>query len=430
MNSNLFKTIFILGVVFVFTTPIGGTLLFSDSSGIGLAFADDKGKKGKKDKDPLKGNKRLREAVRALQTDVANIELTPGPQGEQGVPGPTSEPGPQGEQGIQGETGTDGADGADGATGATGPQGETGAIGSQGEQGAQGIQGVAGATGADGATGPQGEQGETGESGQDTADGVYINKASITSRTDTTFTVTLLGPSLAPAGATPVVAMGINSSLNVNVVAVNQVTAEFNNVGTDGGTFLISLSNSQGTAEVDFTVAEQGQTGITGYEVVTTSSVVPAGLAAEIHASCPDGKSPMGGGFYDSSRSLTVNGSGPLNNDWSALFTNATVTDTTPSVYAICADVYTSLLHSGGNWEQATSDAGWSARQNHQSLIHDGKMWVLGGTDGPNNTGVKNDVWSSTDGITWTQVTASAACRSILSSSPIIWRQNVGYRRS
>jgi len=32
-------------------------------------------------------------------------------------------------------------------------------------------------------------------------------------------------------------------------------------------------------------------------------------------------------------------------------------------------------------------------------------MWVIGGAD---MNGAKNDVWSSADGITWTQATASA----------------------
>jgi hypothetical protein len=32
-------------------------------------------------------------------------------------------------------------------------------------------------------------------------------------------------------------------------------------------------------------------------------------------------------------------------------------------------------------------------------------MWVIGGA---NMNGAKNDVWSSADGITWTQATASA----------------------
>lgn len=56
-------------------------------------------------------------------------------------------------------------------------------------------------------------------------------------------------------------------------------------------------------------------------------------------------------------------------------------------------------------WTQATANAGWSARNGHASITFDGKIWVLGGYDGT----YKNDVWYSTDGVTWTQATASAA---------------------
>lgn len=53
----------------------------------------------------------------------ANIQLTPGPQGEQGPKGDT------GAQGIQGETGSQGPKGDTGAQGETGPKGDTGANG-------------------------------------------------------------------------------------------------------------------------------------------------------------------------------------------------------------------------------------------------------------------------------------------------------------
>jgi hypothetical protein len=39
----------------------------------------------------------------------------------------------------------------------------------------------------------------------------------------------------------------------------------------------------------------------------------------------------------------------------------------------------------------------------HSSLEYEGKIWMIGGTDGNN---IYNDVWSSTDGISWTLVTS------------------------
>ena len=59
----------------------------------------------------------------------------------------------------------------------------------------------------------------------------------------------------------------------------------------------------------------------------------------------------------------------------------------------------------GITWHQETASAAFSARWDHQSVVFDGKLWVIGGYDGRR----LNDVWSSSDGITWDQETASAA---------------------
>ena len=63
----------------------------------------------------------------------------------------------------------------------------------------------------------------------------------------------------------------------------------------------------------------------------------------------------------------------------------------------------------GINWVQRTANASFSARKNHQVVsFNDGsgdKLWLIGGNDGS----LKNDVWSSSDGINWVQQTASAA---------------------
>ena len=59
------------------------------------------------------------------------------------------------------------------------------------------------------------------------------------------------------------------------------------------------------------------------------------------------------------------------------------------------------------SWQQATPAAPWTARQGHECLAYDGKLWVLGGL-APWPTSV-NDVWSSGNGTNWTQVTPHAA---------------------
>lgn len=68
----------------------------------------------------------LQQLVRGLQTQIDDIELLPGPQGEQGIPGEQGLPGLQGEQGFAGEQG---AQGEIGPQGEQGPQGEVGPAG-------------------------------------------------------------------------------------------------------------------------------------------------------------------------------------------------------------------------------------------------------------------------------------------------------------
>jgi len=62
----------------------------------------------------------------------------------------------------------------------------------------------------------------------------------------------------------------------------------------------------------------------------------------------------------------------------------------------------------GKTWTQATAKAGWSVRAYSQVVVFNNKMWLFGG-DYNNGGTVYNDVWSSSDGATWTQVTAAAS---------------------
>ena len=67
-------------------------------------------------------------------------------------------------------------------------------------------------------------------------------------------------------------------------------------------------------------------------------------------------------------------------------------------------DVWSSL--DGKNWSLVTGSADWTARGLHQALVHNGRMYVLGG--GQDGVGPRNDVWSSLDGKNWSLVTGSA----------------------
>ncbi len=64
-------------------------------------------------------------------------------------------------------------------------------------------------------------------------------------------------------------------------------------------------------------------------------------------------------------------------------------------------------------WQQATANAPWGQRNLHVTMVHDGKIWVMGGQTVPQFVpdvpeAFYNDVWSSTDGVNWTQVTSHA----------------------
>ena len=67
-------------------------------------------------------------------------------------------------------------------------------------------------------------------------------------------------------------------------------------------------------------------------------------------------------------------------------------------------DVWSSA--DGKNWSQETAHADWTLREGHQAVSHNGRLYVLGGRD--NNYNYLNDVWSSADGKNWSQETNNA----------------------
>lgn len=65
----------------------------------------------------------------------------------------------------------------------------------------------------------------------------------------------------------------------------------------------------------------------------------------------------------------------------------------------------------GTHWDAATMEAGWSARIASAAVVYKDRMWILGGTENyyfGDEKSLKNDVWSSADGRTWTRHTESA----------------------
>ncbi len=74
-------------------------------------------------------------------------------------------------------------------------------------------------------------------------------------------------------------------------------------------------------------------------------------------------------------------------------------------------DVWSSL--DGINWTQTTSNAPWAGKSNFASISFNNKIWIFGGNQMTNPlTGLcctgTNDVWSSLDGINWNLETSTA----------------------
>lgn len=65
----------------------------------------------------------------------------------------------------------------------------------------------------------------------------------------------------------------------------------------------------------------------------------------------------------------------------------------------------------GAEWKQQTASAGWSPRMAAGVVAFKDKMWLMGGNEKyyyGTDADLRNDVWSSADGIAWTQATDKA----------------------
>lgn len=125
MTTALKRSVLIFGITFLFLfVQLGAGLVLNDPAFTSLAFAKD----NDKDKDSDKGKKKglrhivttLQQQIADLQSQIDNIQLTPGPVGPPGadgtngtdgingvgVQGPPGEQGPQGDVGPQGPAGT------------------------------------------------------------------------------------------------------------------------------------------------------------------------------------------------------------------------------------------------------------------------------------------------------------------------------------
>ena len=80
------------------------------------------------------------------------------------------------------------------------------------------------------------------------------------------------------------------------------------------------------------------------------------------------------------------------------------------------------ILADTASWSEATSDASWSARYAHSSVVFDNKIWVLGGSSSGSNT---SDVWYSSNGINWARATTDADWEARSSQSSVVFGNKI-----
>jgi len=69
-------------------------------------------------------------------------------------------------------------------------------------------------------------------------------------------------------------------------------------------------------------------------------------------------------------------------------------------------DVWSSV--DGNIWTVVNASVAWETRYRFSSIVYDDKMWVLGGAKNPGDAKLLDDVWYSTDGNIWYEVTGAA----------------------
>ena len=101
--------------------------------------------------------------------------------------------------------------------------------------------------------------------------------------------------------------------------------------------------------------------------------------------------------------------------DWTTAFLTAN---------ASRSDVWSTL--DGKRWTQVTAEAPWVGRFGHCLTVFKGKLWLIGGYHRESETAgenyLLNDVWRSSDGLHWTSITQQAPW------TPRYYHQTVAFR--
>jgi N-acetylneuraminic acid mutarotase len=83
-------------------------------------------------------------------------------------------------------------------------------------------------------------------------------------------------------------------------------------------------------------------------------------------------------------------------------------------VWSVCLALLIAVATCWGgpetDWNEVIRRAPWAARDGHTSVVHQGKLWILGGGETGGKTN-RNDIWFSSDGVDWSQAVATAPWR-------------------
>lgn len=79
----------------------------------------------------------------------------------------------------------------------------------------------------------------------------------------------------------------------------------------------------------------------------------------------------------------------------------------------------------GANWKLATPNAAWSPRAFHQAAVLNDKIYLFGGGNYMPEYEGYNDVWSSSDGVNWEQVSQSAPWHHRIWHSAVVYRDHI-----
>jgi len=87
------------------------------------------------------------------------------------------------------------------------------------------------------------------------------------------------------------------------------------------------------------------------------------------------------------------------------------------------SDVWSSL--DGVTWRLETAAPGWAPRAYHQAVVLGDQIYVLGGGNYVPDYEAHNDVWRSSDGVHWEQVTGRAPWHARLWFSSVVYRDRI-----